>query len=95
LAAISSRNIWHASTAEAVFAGAGRSPRWLLAPGAAQALPATTTPIEHLMVDVGENVSSTTCLASMSQGPANGRFQITKHVGDDEPTGDLTSLFQF
>jgi phospholipase C len=59
LAAISSRNIWHASTAEAVFAGAGRIARRtgaLTAPAAAQAPPATTTPIEHLIVVVGENL---------------------------------------
>jgi hypothetical protein len=31
----------------------------------------------------------------MSQGRANGPFQITKNVGDDEPISDLTSLFQF
>jgi hypothetical protein len=57
--------------------------------------PATTTPIEHLIIDVGENLSSTTCLASMSQGRANDRFQIAKHVGDDEPISDLTSLIRF
>jgi phospholipase C len=53
------RNIWHASTAEAVFAGAGRIARRagaLTAPAAAQAPPATTTPIEHLIVVVGENL---------------------------------------
>jgi len=67
----------------------------LAGPAAAQAPPATTTPIEHLIVVVGENLRVDNLFGVYEPRSGEWPFQITKHVGDDEPISDLTSLFQF